>query len=144
MRNIHLLVIIVFQVLWIIGGLRDASTKTEFVTKDGSTIGPDINSTSGACATRMNATHGIVIGGYDNSKETLFVNFQTFPYQMETGPELSIRRWHSACSRFSHVNRTEYVIVAGGHGKASENTTDILNVSDNSGTWITGTYNDFS
>ena len=57
---------------------------------------------------------------------------------METGPELSIVRYHSACSRFSHVDGTEYVIVAGGNS-ASGVSTEILNVSDNSGTWIAGT-----
>ena len=121
-----------------IGGVGRASTHTEFVTKNGSSIGPDIPPSWGACATRINATHGILIGvGGFNSKETLFVNFQTYPYQMETGPELSIRRYYSACSRFSHVNGSEYIIVAGGNS-ASGKTTEILNVSDNSATWITG------
>ena len=83
----------------------------------------------------MNASHGILIGGgYPGSKETYIVNLKSF--QMETGPELSIERSHSACSRFSHVNGTEYVIVAGGWYAGVS--TEILNVRDNSGTWIAG------
>ena len=119
-----------------IGGVGWASTHTEFVTKNGSSIGPDIPPSWGACATRINATHGILIGVDTTiAKETLFVNLETF--QMETGPEVSILRYHSACSRFSHVNGSEYIIVAGGNS-ASGKTTEILNVSDNSATWITG------
>ena len=49
---------------------------------------------------------------------------------MQTGPELSIMRYHSACSRFSHVNGTEYVIVAGGNSEVDGTSTEILNVSD--------------
>ena len=84
----------------------------------------------------MNVTHGILIGGYPGMIETHIVNLESF--QMETGPELSISSKHSACSRFSHVNGTEYVIVAGGWYAGVS--TEILNVSDNSGTWIAGIF----
>ena len=57
---------------------------------------------------------------------------------METGPELSKDRYHSACSRFSHVDGTEYVIAAGGNDDFDMDSTEILNVNDNSGTWIAG------
>ena len=127
----------IFQALWVIGGVGSAMRKTEIVTEHGSTIGPDTPSMAGSsCATHINATHGILIGignAYSN-KESLILNLET--YHMEAGPELSIKRDHAACSKFGHVNGTEYIIVAGGW--TSGTTTEILNISDNSGTWIAG------
>ena len=101
------------QNLWVIGGTGAASTKTELVNENGATAGPDIPTASeGLCATQMNSNHGILIGADNNDKtKSLIFNLETF--QMDTGPELTLTRDHSACSRFSNPNGDEYVIVVG-------------------------------
>ena len=108
-----LLISIFLQNLWVIGGTGDAATKTELVNENGATAGPDIPFPSeGLCATQMTSNHGILIGANNNDRtKSLIFNLETF--QMDTGPKLSLARDHSACSRFSHANGDQYVIVAG-------------------------------
>ena len=68
------------------------------------------------CATQINSTHGILIGGPGNMKGSLIVDLNNF--EMTLGPDLTGdgRREH-VCTKFSHQNGTNYVVVAGGNDK---------------------------
>ena len=100
--------------LWITGGVK-ATTTSEIV--DGSTVtrGPDLPwEFDRHCATQINSTHGILIGGPGNMKGSLIVDLNNF--EMSSGPDLTGdgRREH-VCTKFSHKNETNYVVVAGGN-----------------------------
>ena len=64
------------------------------------------------CATQINSTHGIIMGGGYTEKQTLIVNLNDF--DMTTGPTLRKERRQHSCSRISAANGTDYVIVVGG------------------------------
>ena len=65
------------------------------------------------CATQINSTHGIIMGGFGSDlKETLIVNLNDF--DMITGPTLQKSRYGHSCARISAANGTDYVIVVGG------------------------------
>ena len=103
--------------MWVIGGDNSAAEKTaEFV---------DINGKNSImleeqlpfrleyhCATQINSTHGIIMGGGYTLKQTLIVNLNNF--DMTTGPTLRKERRQHSCSRISAANGTDYVIVVGG------------------------------
>ena len=63
------------------------------------------------CATQINSTHGIIMGGSEYTK-TLIVNLNDF--DMITGPTLQKSRYGPSCARISAANGTDYVIVVGG------------------------------
>ena len=63
------------------------------------------------CATQINSTHGIIMGGSEYSK-SLIVNLNDF--DMITGPTLQKARRSHSCARISAANGTDYVIVVGG------------------------------
>ena len=71
------------------------------------------------CATQINSTHGIIMGGSEYSK-SLIVNLNDF--DMITGPTLQKSRYGPSCARISAANGTDYVIVVGGayHPQNSE------------------------
>ena len=108
--------LIPFQ-LWVIGGTdSDAEKTAEFV---------DINGKNSImleeqlpfrleyhCATQINSTHGIIMGGGYTVKQTLIVNLNDF--DMITGPTLQKARRSHSCARISAANGTDYVIVVGG------------------------------
>ena len=103
--------------MWVIGGTdSDAEKTAEFV---------DINGKNSImleeqlpfrleyhCATQINSTHGIIMGGGYTLKQTLIVNLNDF--DMTTGPTLRKERRQHSCSRISAANGTDYVIVVGG------------------------------
>ena len=93
------------------------------------------------CATQINSTHGILIGGQDRLKGSLIVDLNN-NFKMSTGPDLAgIGRRDHMCTKFSYMNGN-YVLVAG--GKDLENTpnltTEILNVNDIGRGWTQGMY----
>ena len=93
------------------------------------------------CATQINSTHGILIGGQGRLKGSLIVDLNN-NFQMSTGPDLiGIGRRDHMCIKFSYMNEN-YVLVAG--GKDLENTpnltTEILNVNDIGRGWTPGMY----
>ena len=63
------------------------------------------------CATQINSTYGIIIGGIYSQRNSLIVNLNDFI--MTTGPTLRNNRFYDACTRISAANGTDYVIVAG-------------------------------
>ena len=93
------------------------------------------------CATQINSTHGILIGGQGRLKGSLIVDLNN-NFKMSTGPDLTgIGRRDHMCTKFSYMNRN-YVLVAG--GKDLDNTpnltTEILNVNDIGRGWTPGMY----
>ena len=65
------------------------------------------------CATQINSTHGILIGGQGRLKGSLIVDLNN-NFQMSTGPDLiGIGRRDHMCTKFSYMNGN-YVLVAGG------------------------------
>ena len=105
----------------ITGGFGDpnsGATRTSEIV-DGSIVtrGPDLPwEFYRHCATQINSTHGILIGGPGNMKGSLIVDLNNF--EMTLGPDLTGdgRREH-VCTKFSHQNGTNYVVVAGGNDK---------------------------
>ena len=91
------------------------------------------------CATQINSTHGILIGGQGRLKGSLIVDLNN-NFKMSTGPDLAgIGRRDHMCTKFSYMNGN-YVLVAG--GKDLDNipnlTTEILNVNDIGRGWTPG------
>ena len=85
------------------------------------------------CATIMNETHGILIGGDDFYQKTIIVRLED-DFEMIEGPPLTLGRYGHGCAKFSHQsNGTNYVIVAGPF-----DTVEILNVDEMKNGWFKG------
>ena len=66
------------------------------------------------CATKLNQTHAMLTGGKDHPapSRTLIVNLNNS--ETTRGPDFKVSvRYSHACSRLSHPNGTNYIIVAG-------------------------------
>ena len=67
------------------------------------------------CSIKLNQTHAMLTGGYYNPSKTLIVNLNNF--ETTGGPNFNVSNREShACSKISHPNGTNYIIVAGGSG----------------------------
>ena len=66
------------------------------------------------CAIELNQTHAMLTGGKDHPapSRTLIVNLNNS--ETTRGPDFKVSvRYSHACSRLSHPNGTNYIIVAG-------------------------------
>ena len=111
--------------------------------------GPDLPwEFSYGCATRLNTTHAILLGGSDHPTRSLFVDFEHMTVgdtRFTRGPDLAGHgRYHLACAQIKHSNGSNFIIAVGGkyrdedsHG-VSLDTTEILNVDLVSNGWSPG------
>ena len=83
------------------------------------------------CITYLNETHGILIGGYFETR-TLIVKLSNIQ-SMTLGPELSYNKRYYVCGGFQHLNGTKYVVTS------SEKNVEILNVDEMKNGWFKGT-----
>ena len=81
--------------------------------------GPDLPwEFSYGCATRLNTTHAILLGGQDHPTRSLFVDFEHMTVgdtRFTRGPDLAGHgRYHLACAQIKHSNGSNFIIAVGG------------------------------
>ena len=93
------------------------------------------------CATRVNETHGLLIGGFQffgTSYKTYYINLKTL--DTSYGPELKTERRNLGCATADN----RYVIVAGGHdGSNYLRSTEILDLTKPNPSWTCGKKSNF-
>ena len=93
------------------------------------------------CATNLNTSHAILLGGSDHSTRSLLMNLETL--EMTRGPDLAGHgRYHLACTQIRHSNGSHFVIAVGGKYRnkdsVSLDTTEIINADSVSNGWSPG------
>ena len=88
------------------------------------------------CATKINSTHGMIIGGFQDNvlvPNTLFINLNT--YETSPGPQFRQGRYWFGCG--STPNK---VVIGGGMNENEEilDSTEILDLSTPNPTWTSG------
>ena len=123
----------------IIGGRDENRNKlktTELISSSGSEEGIKFPVTINAhCSFKINATHGIVTGGWQDgytSANTWYVDLTTTT--VTPGPTMKTNRRFHGCSIVQHGTKS-FGIVAGGFGKDS---TEMINLDQESPEWTEG------
>merc|ERR1712062_375321 len=129
----------------IIGGLDEPGNdlkSTELISSSGSEEQNQFPVTIGGhCSFKIDATHGIVTGGIQDSKKVLplkmsgntwYVDLTTT--RVTPGPTMKTGRFYHGCATFQHGTKS-YGIVAGGYG---EDSTEIIELDLESPTWTEG------
>ena len=90
------------------------------------------------CAIKLNQTHAMLTGGSLYPSKTLIINLNNS--ETTSGPDFKVSHRDShACSRLSHHNGTNYIIVAGGYsGLDITKSTEILDVDYIDSGWYEG------
>ena len=111
---------------------------SELVDENGTTPGPDLpwNFEMG-CVSMMNDTHAIITGGRQSSQKTMIARIEDLT--ITEGPELTRKYWTHGCSKLSHSNGTNYIVVAGGQSYGNRKIVDLLNVDSIDEGWFEGT-----
>ena len=128
--------------LWILGGYRNGYQlkSTELVSATGvKDKNPLPIASSNACIVKINATTGIVTGGWKNkAKSTYYLDLTNF--NIKPGPDMISERYRHGCSSFT-FNGYDIAIVSG--GKADSNSyldsTEYLDTSKEDPKWEQGT-----
>ena len=123
----------------------DASKSYEIVDENESILGSELPwEFSNHCSVKLNETHAILTGGTIYPFRTLIVNLNNL--NMTQGPNIAVNRNSHACSRLSHPNGTNYIIIAGGYTRSYraaetvdiEASTEILDVNNIAKGWYQG------
>ena len=90
------------------------------------------------CSIKLNQTHAILTGGATYPSRTLIVNLNNS--ETTRGPDFEVSdRYSHACSRLSHHNGSNYMIVAGGYSSSqADDRTEILDVGNIDKGWYQG------
>ena len=90
------------------------------------------------CSIKLNQTHAMLTGGSEYPSKTLIINLNNS--EMTRGPDFKVNdRDSHACSRLSHHNGTNYIIVAGGYSDLDiTKSTEILDVDKIDSGWSQG------
>ena len=91
------------------------------------------------CSIKLNQTHAMLTGGSEYPSKTLIINLNNS--ETTSGPDFKVsHRYAHACSRLSHLNGTNYIIVAGGFSGLDTITksTEILDVDKIDSGWSQG------
>jgi len=126
----------------IIGGVGENGNPlktTELISSSGSEEGKDFPvKIYGHCSFPFNATHGIVTGGRQDgsrSANTWFVDLTTT--KVTPGPTMKTGRYLHGCSIFQHGTKS-YGIVAGGYNYVRLDSTEMIELGQESPTWTEG------
>merc|ERR1712062_471565 len=90
------------------------------------------------CSFKINSTHALVTGGLQDgsySASTWFVDLTKTRFT--PGPKMTSRRSDHACSTLQ-LGRKTYGIVAGGWGSSSLDSTEWIDLKEDSLTWTEG------
>ena len=90
------------------------------------------------CSIKLNQTHAILTGGAKYPIKTLIINLNDF--ETTRGPDFKVSKRDShACSRLSHHNGTNYIIIAGGYSDLDiSKSTEILDIDNVDRGWYQG------
>jgi len=126
----------------IIGGWdenRDDLKTTELISSSGSEEGDKFPVTILAhCSFPINSTHAIVTGGIQdgsNSASTWYVDLTTT--RVTSGPTMKTGRSSHGCSTVQHGTKS-YGIVSGGYDGRYLDTTEMIDLDQDSPTWTEG------
>ena len=132
---------------FIIGGLDENLNNlkyTELISSSGSAQGNDFPVTIlGHCSFPFNATHGIVTGGWQDgsrSASTWYVDLTTT--RVTPGPTMKTGRSSHGCSTVQHGTKS-YGIVSGGYDGRYLDTTEMIDLDQDSPTWTEGLQDKF-
>ena len=121
------------------GGEGPSNRKSiEIIDENGASLGPELQlDFSNHCATKFNETHAILTGGEINKRGTSIINLENSNTRRIS---LNVERNAHACSRLSHPNGTNYIIVAGGlkNYYSKDDSTEILDVNNIDRGWYQG------
>merc|ERR1711860_372801 len=128
----------------IIGG-RDGNGKdlktTELISSSGSVKGKDFPTTIYShCSFKINSTHALVTGGFQDrspssSASTWFVDLTTTT--VTPGPKMTSTRRGHGCSTFN-LGRKTFGVVAGGWYTNYLDSTELIDLEEDSPTWTEG------
>jgi len=126
----------------IIGGVGENGNPlktTELISSSGSEEGKDFPvKISGHCSFPFNATHGMVTSGvqdWSRSANTWYVDLTTT--KVTPGPTMKTRRKYHGCAIFHHGTKS-YGIVAGGYNSGFLDSTEIIELDQESPEWTEG------
>jgi len=126
----------------IIGGYDEngkALKTTEVKTSTGSEEGKDFPVTiERHCSFKINSTHALVTGGrqdYSTSASTWFVDLTTTRFT--PGPKMTSRRREHGCSTLQ-LGRKTFGVVAGGYYNRFLDSTELIDLEEESPTWTEG------
>jgi len=126
----------------IIGGIDEnvySLKTTELIISSGSEKGKDFPLTiADHCSFPINATHGMVTGGIQrgsSSANTWYVDLTTT--KVSQGPTMKKGRRYHGCAIFQHGTKS-FGIVAGGSYGGILDSTEIINLDQESPTWTEG------
>jgi len=112
---------------------------TELISSSGSEEGKDFPvAITDHCSFPFNATHGIVTGGLQDwsiSANTWYVDLTTT--KVTPGPTMKTERRSHSCSIFQHGTKS-YGIVSGGYKGGYLDSTEMINLDQESPTWTEG------
>ena len=112
---------------------------TELISSTGTKKGIDFPVTIGHhCSFKINATHGLVTGGWQDgsrSTSTWFVELTTSTFT--PGPTLKMKRSSHGCATF-HLGSKTYGIASGGYNGKYLDSTEIIDLDQSSLTWTEG------
>merc|ERR1719281_1027569 len=124
---------------FIIGGYdenRNSLKTTELISSSGSEEMTDFPVTIYVhCSFKINATHGIVTGGYQDrsiSPITWYVDLTTT--RVTPGPTMKTGRRDHGCATVQHGTKS-YGIVSGGYDGRYLDTTEMIDLDQDSPTW---------
>ena len=122
---------------------------TELISSTGTKKGIDFPVTIGHhCSFKINATHGLVTGGWQDgsrSRSTWFVDLTWTTPTVTPGPTMKTRRAYHGCSIFKHGTKTFGIVSGGGRGlywtnatNVQLNSTEIIDFDQESPKWTEG------
>ena len=136
----------IFFQLWVTGGessdtySNSSKQSIEIVDENGShSSGSKLSwNFHKHCSIKLNQTHVILTGGSPYPSKTLIINLNNS--EMTRGPDFEVSKRDShACSRLSHPNGTNYIIVAGGYSDLDIlKSTEMLDVNNIRRGWYEG------
>ena len=96
------------------------------------------------CSFKINATHGIVTGGYQDgsrSAKTWYVDLTTT--RVTPGPTMKTGRSNHGCSVFQHGTKSYGIISGGWDGYDRLDSTEMINLDQESPSWTEGMQDKF-
>ena len=131
----------------IIGGKDENGNRlksTELISSSGSEEMTDFPvKIVGHCSFKINATHAIVTGGFQDgwgSSNTWYVDLTTT--RVTPGPTMKTGRSSHGCSTVQHGTKS-YGIVSGGYDGRYLDTTEMIDLDQDSPTWTEGLQDKF-